>query len=242
MTTNTSNALESLEGRRLMSTTFEFGTLEVRGTDGADQITLNETFRLTPTSSGIWRTDRFIRVTETTAQGTRVTEVPRNDVRYVYIEGRGGNDTITNNTSLGAFIHGGGGGDTITGGGARDYIYGDAVFVNEIGYVDFDPGADLIQGGGGDDYVEGNAGDDSLYGGAGGDTIVGNAGVDRMYGETGNDSIFAKDGNGFETVDGGEGTDSATTDDFLKPITSGPLAGASIRIRDSVFSVEAITT
>jgi Ca2+-binding RTX toxin-like protein len=241
MSAKSLNGLESLEVRRMFNTGFDFGVLEVQGTDAADQITLNETLHITQTSSGFYRTDHFVRVTETTGQTTRTTEVPLNEVRFIYIEAHDGNDTITNQTDLGASVFGQGGNDTITGGGGRDYLYGDATFIDGFGYVDFNPGGDLIRGGGGDDYIEGNAGDDTLYGGASNDTIVGGAGVDEMYGETGNDTLRAKDGNGFETVDGGEGNDTAEIDDFLKRITTGPLAGLSFRIRDNVFGVETIT-
>jgi hypothetical protein len=39
-------------------------------------------------------------------------------------------------------------------------------------------------------------------------------------------------------VDGGDGTDTAQADDLLLLINSGKLAGASMRVRDSLFSVE----
>ena len=234
------NGVESLEGRRMFSTTFEFGAVDVQGTDAADQITLSETVRLTMTPSGL-QSERILRVTEATGNFTRTTDVPLNSVRFIHIEAGEGDDVITNLTSRGARVFGQGGNDSITGGGGQDYLYGDTTFIDGFGYVDFNPGRDVIQGGGGGDYIEGNAGDDELRGGLGDDTIVGGAGIDRMFGEHGNDTIRAKDGTGFETVDGGEGTDTAEIDDFLRRITSGPLAGASMRIRDNVFGVESIT-
>jgi Ca2+-binding RTX toxin-like protein len=222
---------EPLENRRMFSTSFYSGMLFVNGTESADQITVQDTYR-SVNINGRFYLDRYLRVTETTGTSTQSREFRAADVSFISINGFGGNDTI----SAGA------GHDTVNGGSGRDYVYGDMSNLGEVGIAQLGtPGNDVINGNGGGDYLYGNDGGDVLRGGAGDDVLQGDAGMDSMFGEAGNDTIFAKDGTGYETVDGGDGTDTAEIDDFLRRITSGPLAGGSIRIRDNVFSVEAVT-
>jgi hypothetical protein len=68
-----------------------------------------------------------------------------------------------------------------------------------------------VNGGTGNDEITGSFGDDLLAGGPGTDTIVGGAGADAISGEAGDDVIDARDGIA-DTIDCGEGVDSAAVD------------------------------
>ena len=74
------------------------------------------------------------------------------------------------------------------------------------------PGADVICALGGDDRVNGMGGSDSLYGQAGNDTLTDTSGTDKLLGGPGNDSMNTQDGSGGDTVNGGRGTNTCTTD------------------------------
>ena len=118
--------------------------------------------------------------------------------------------------TFGAASGGGGGGggggttpdvgDTLVGGDGDDTIIGAE-------------GNDTINGQAGNDSLLGGAGDDSIAGGAGQDTLDGQAGNDTLDGQGGNDTVFGGDGDdtfiikpngsGFETIDGGDGLNTA---------------------------------
>gem|GEM_PF-486432 len=97
-------------------------------------------------------------------------------------------------------------GDVMTGGEGDDTIIGAS-------------GNDTISGQAGNDSLLGDAGDDSILGGAGQDTLDGQAGNDTLDGQGSSDTVFGGDGDdtfnfnlnssGFETIDGGEGLDTA---------------------------------
>ena len=93
-------------------------------------------------------------------------------VRFISINGYGGDDDIVNATDLPSTIHGGDGSDTMYGGTATDSMRGQG-------------GEDELRGGDGDDLLLGDTGNDTLHGGGGGaDTLTGAAGDDvLMYGE-----------------------------------------------------------
>ncbi|HEX3357647.1 MAG TPA: calcium-binding protein [Tepidisphaeraceae bacterium] len=100
-----------------------------------------------------------------------------------------GDQTTGVPNSIPVSVYGGDGNDTILGGG----------------------GADVLFGGNGDDVLSGGTGDDTLRGEAGDDLIDGGPGKDHLFGHDGNDQLFANDGQ-VDTLDGGNGTDSATAD------------------------------
>jgi hypothetical protein len=83
-------------------------------------------------------------------------------------------------------------GDVITGTSGDDVLCGG-------------PGADDIDGLGGEDTIFGNAGSDTIGGGTGADVVYGGFGNDTIDGNEAFDTIVAGDGN--DTVDGGGGGD-----------------------------------
>jgi Ca2+-binding RTX toxin-like protein len=237
MRSTSDNMFEALENRRMFSGAFlsPAGQLFIAGTDGADQITVSDTF--VQTNSTVH--ERFLMVSLKVSGSTVTTNnlFRAADVRSMLINALGGDDVITLNTVNAATVYGGYGNDRITGGSGNDALFGDAWLSSEAGVL-YGSGNDVIFGGAGNDEIHGNDGDDELHGGDGNDRIFGDAGFDKHYGENGDDFINSQDGVGNETVDGGAGTDTAIIDDTYKMITSGLLAGASIRVLDNVTGVE----
>lgn len=137
----------------------------------------------------------------------------------VVVQGKGGNDTIRNDTDAWMDAYGGAGNDTIVGGLGRNYLYGATGNDPLVG----GPTNSYLNGGDGDDLLEGGASPDALHGGTGNDTIFGGGGADQIFGgdghdviqggeggdliyaEGGNDRVFA--GGGDDTVYGGAGDD-----------------------------------
>ena len=112
-----------------------------------------------------------------------------------------GNDSVTINSSLPAYVFGGLGDDSLTGGSGNDTLTGAA-------------GKDLISGGTGNDRhqrrrmrdrINGNDGSDRLYGGDANDLLDGGTGVDRLWGEAGDD--FLNGGSSNDKCYGGDGND-----------------------------------
>jgi Ca2+-binding RTX toxin-like protein len=102
-----------------------------------------------------------------------------------------------------AFINGAGGNDTLTGGRWYDRIFGGAgrdLISSRPAITDSGTGLltyDVMRGQGGNfDTLVGGDGNDKLNGGAGHDILFGHGGDDRLTGESGDD-----------TIDGGPGTD-----------------------------------
>ncbi len=62
------------------------------------------------------------------------------------------------------------------------------------------------------DTITGSASNDQLLGKGGNDTLVGGAGVDDVQGGDGNDSLNVADGAPGDSADGGNGTDTASSD------------------------------
>ncbi len=93
--------------------------------------------------------------------------VPAGTIGRIIYQGRAGDDTFTNNTSLPCLADGGPGDDTLQGG----------------------TGNDILIGGDGDDTLDGGGGSDQLYGGTGNDilTAVGNGA--RLDGGPGDDTL-----------------------------------------------------
>ena len=129
-------------------------------------------------------------------------------VKYIVVNGLGGNDTITVDPSIvtPTTVLGGAGNDTMTAGGGADVLNGGA-------------GRDSLEGGGGADSMVGGAGNDSLVdgtgddhmdGGAGNDLLEGGAGNCTMLGGAGNDTL--QGGAGDDHIDGGKGTDHVDFD------------------------------
>ena len=136
------------------------GTLTIRGTEGADQISVRQingqisvagTF-ISQTSSS---SSTVGGVTIGSSSASLSTYVPAGSVNRIVVYGAQGNDTIDLTglgmriLSQGTELHGGDGNDTILGTAGQDYLFGEA----------------------GNDFLDGRAGNDFLYGGSGGDVI-----------------------------------------------------------------------
>lgn len=118
-------------------------------------------------------------------------------------------DSITGTSSYDS-LYGGGGNDDIVGGTGNDTAYGGAS--NDTIYGG--SGNDLLFGDSGNDRLYADAGTDTIYGGTGSDFIYGGTGVtaSRYYGGEDNDvlskaSATSSLSSGWETFDGGAGTD-----------------------------------
>jgi Ca2+-binding RTX toxin-like protein len=83
-------------------------------------------------------------------------------------------------------------------------------------------GSDELSGLGGDDTLWGGIGQDTLWGGSGNDEILGQGGEDELYGEDGDDSIYSAtdDNSAKDSLDGGAGTNTCTTDTVEKSIVN----------------------
>lgn len=122
------------------------------------------------------------------------------------INGGAGNDVMTGNTFANTLngglgddqLHGGTGDDTLNGGDGADTLSGDG-------------GNDALNGGLGDDELRGYAGNDTMYGGDGADILIGGTGLDLYFGEGGDDFMTNRDGIA-ETIECGDGVDSAQND------------------------------
>jgi hypothetical protein len=92
---------------------------------------------------------------------------------------------------------------------------------NDIGMTD--AGLVSVSTAGGDDTVDAHSVTSysvELLGGAGRDTLVGGAKADWLRGGDDDDALYAVDGRADFAVDGGAGSDSATVDYQLDPLTS----------------------
>jgi Ca2+-binding RTX toxin-like protein len=193
---NNNVSFEKLEPRNLMATFSVAGnpgvqTFDIRGTSQADVISITQ-------SGG-----------NVTAQvGSQARTIPRNSFNSIRVFGFGGNDRITNNTTIPSRVAAGFGNDVINGGFGNDTLFGQEGndTINGRG------GNDTIDGFSGNDVIRGGGGNDRLYGGFGADRIFGNQGIDRLLGSFGNDVLDPGAGgvNGnAEFVNGGD------EDDFL---------------------------
>jgi len=146
--------VESLEDRSLPSgvvSSLSRGILSVIGTDSADTIVVRQTaaHSVNVTANGVTRSYA--------------------GVNLVQVDGRGGNDRITMDTSatdahrvppLNARLYGGDGNDVLIAGSGNDILVGGA-------------GNDTLIGGDGRDILIGGLGSDTLLGGAGDDVLIG---------------------------------------------------------------------
>lgn len=132
----------------------------------------------------------------------------------VYVQGKGGDDKIENNTGASLNASGGVGHDWIYGGTTTDYIFGDDGYDLLYGRG----GADYLYGGDRTDNLYGGEGNDILYGGTDGDYLYGNAGNDYLFGEAGDDGLYGDDATnnpavaGWDWLYGGIGNDTLRGD------------------------------
>jgi len=145
------NTLESLESRRLMTSTLDTdtGLLSIETTDADDNVV-------------VWQpVPEIMRVEENGG----VTDYETAHVKRIYIDVKGGNDlVILGRRTVDSEIHGGDGDDSLSAGRGNDSIYGGT-------------GADYMFGGDGDDYLDGGTGGAALDAG---DDIFGGTGIDTI--------------------------------------------------------------
>lgn len=150
-----------------------------------------------------------------------------------YIDGRGGNDMLYLDGTLGGAVLGGDGNDfvyasnsgqaQILGEDGKDkldaYLNKESVFAyggdGDDDIFGSNNGDDKLYGDNGNDLVKGYNGADILYGGAGKDKLEGGNGDDYMYGQNGKDKLvggkgddYMKAGGGEDKVTGGKGIDT----------------------------------
>lgn len=156
--------------------------------------------------------------------GVGVAEIFAADVTQIRVYGKGGNDTVVNNTSVKSRLDGGAGHDDLTGGFGDDTIYGGDGNDKLNGRA----GKDMMLGGWGKDTMSGGSGDDWMWGDYGfvlfgspptpplfvsnNDVMDGGSGNDLLSGQDGDDFMIG--GWGQDTMYGGDGDDSLLGDYF----------------------------
>lgn len=154
------------------------GTLTLDGGDGNDVLTLYRAGERLVAS-----------VTLRDAAGSVVASEARvffrSDVRRLVVNGRGGDDLLSNLTDVPSTLYGGAGNDLVYGGDAADSLSGG-------------DGSDVMSGGGGADTLDGGTGNDHLAGGDGDDCLLGGDGNDALYGMGGSDTLRGGKGSDIE--------------------------------------------
>jgi len=232
--------IETLEPRRLLSVSFNDGTLRITGTDAADKIFID--------SKPVFATDNFMHYGLVVHVNDQATSVGVVNVQSIFVDGGAGNDNIIiprvinttrsiplhtgdqsvfHHVSVAANVNGGAGDDTIVGGRRADTLTGGA-------------GNDLIMGGDGDDLMLGDTGNDTLIGEGGANVFSGGAGLDTADYAARTDNLVIAMTNSLSTralnsskgdhdrilrdvenLIGGSGNDSLTGNYFANVITGG---------------------
>lgn len=133
-----------------------------------------------------------VRFTITDVRGTVIetASFDRDDVDWLNVHGKDGNDFIYNETALPSNMSGGRGSDVLSGGSGPDDMDGDSPLTNK----DWDDPDILFGNGGNDTLIGGGSGlgflslvpvpaPDELYGGPGEDTIYGQIGAGLFIGD-----------------------------------------------------------
>ncbi|MDB5300178.1 MAG: Hemolysin-type calcium-binding region [Phycisphaerales bacterium] len=182
--------IEGLEGRRMLSATLGHGgLLGVFGTGHADTISVTM--------------DAQTANTIDVSVNGKIKTFDAGSVKFILVNGLGGNDTITIDPSIvtPTTVLGGAGNDTMVAGGGGDSLNGGAGNDSLEGGA----GAGTLAGGAGNDSLVGGTGDDKMDGGAGNDSLQGGAGNCTLMGGAGNDTLV--NGAGDDHIDGGKGKD-----------------------------------
>lgn len=136
-------------------------------------------------------------------EGGAGSDVLRAGATPAFLDGLGGDDTLSG--SGGAdILMGGSGVDTADGGAGDDRLFGGAA-------------GDRLSGGAGDDAIYADQGDDLLDGGPGADRLEGSADDDQLLGGDGDDTLLA--GYGDDLLDGGSGADAQRGDAGADTVT-----------------------
>ncbi len=139
--------------------------------------------------------------------GTPMTaEFKYTDVKRVFVNTLGGNDTIDNQSAMPMTANAGRGVDILLGGLGADSLLGG----DDDDFLDGRGGSDSLYGENGIDALFGDDGIDLLFGGAGEDLLFGGNGDDTLYGEIGSDKLFG--GAGLDKISDSSGTNLWYTD------------------------------
>ncbi len=160
--------IDALEDRVVMNSYVDAnGVLVVKGTNSHDQSFVQDYnsyyYRVYDNGNTQWYTKSSVRS------------------GYVVFDGRSGDDTFINASSLKGYLLGGSGNDSLVAGSNNDTIYGGS-------------GNDTLVGNAGHDYMLGEDGHDTLYGNAGDDTLGGGNHNDGLFGGTGYDQLYGQGG------------------------------------------------
>ena len=143
---------DSLEARKLLSSTLVGGLLTVTGTNGNDTIALAVSGANIKVSQNGFNDKLFASAA----------------VQKIVVNALNGADkvTIASGITKPATLNGGTGNDTLTGGGGNDVLNGN----DNDDVLHGGPGKDALFGGNGNDDLDGGTGNDFLSGGTGSDT------------------------------------------------------------------------
>jgi Ca2+-binding RTX toxin-like protein len=183
--------IEALEGRLVPAFISTAGDLVIWGGDRNDEVTVSQL--------SILKTD-YYRVSHNGSVNLFRTSLVRGG--DVFFDGRDGDDSFTNSTSLRSKAYAGNGNDTLEGGSGADVLSGG----NGEDRLQGREGNDTVHGGNGNDWMDGWTGNDALDGQAGNDTVHGGRDHDWMSGGTGNDLMHGWQGN--DWMDGWDDNDS----------------------------------
>ena len=152
------------------------------------------------------------------------------------VEGNGGPDNIRGGTER-DLLFGNADGDAMFGDGDNDAMYGDRSIPAWMTDTPQGVAVDAMYGGPGADHMEGDGGDDDMFGGADADHMEGNNGQDDMYGDTGDDDMIGGSDTtgepdvGESVMDGGLGSDVMAGDNATIGAV-GFVGGRSVQLLD----------
>jgi Ca2+-binding RTX toxin-like protein len=187
------------------------GTIVYNSANGAVTVTGSDAHpdRVTITRDGkgtLSTADDSLKVYLDNIGTPKMAEFKYTDVKRVFVNTLGGNDTIDNQSAMPMTANAGLGIDILLGGLGADSLLGG----DDDDYLDGRGGDDSLYGENGIDALFGDDGVDLLFGGAGQDWLFGGNGDDKLYGELGNDKLYG--GAGKDTLTDSSGTNTWYTD------------------------------
>jgi Ca2+-binding RTX toxin-like protein len=154
----------------------------------------------------------------------------RSAVKSIFFDGKAGNDTFINNTSISSVAYGGVGNDKLIGGSGKDILLGGL-------------GNDTIVGRSGNDYIDGGLGDDTDNGGAGDDIVNDDNGNDNEMNGEENDQGNTCEASLSNSTTGatGQAEFNSTTKEFELEVQGAP-ANSTLNVSINGTVVTTITT
>lgn len=205
-------AYQSLEPRKLLAGISLSGTeLQIFGTDSPETAVVSQSGSNITASLTNFANQSF----------------PASAVQSIVFVGLGGDDSFTNNTSIGSSVFGGAGNDRLVGGSGIDFLNGGSGRDHLQGRNGNDTLVGSIGGSGVEEFDGGN-GNDNIFGGTGVNTISDTAGNNLIFGGPVQDTITTGNGNdqvypgsGDDVVNVGNGNNIVAAHDGNDRITSG---------------------